>query len=130
MLICESILAACDVIAAIKAADVLPISSAAIAARYDFKRRRLESLLQRMSNLNIITSKRGPSGGYDLTKHGRNLSFFGLVQDLAPVGDQWLLTICVNWKYVEPEEVSRKRHRSPLLDQSDCLARMAVAHAG
>ena len=64
-----------------------PVSSKEIAARYDLPPRRLEALLQAMVRAGVLTSIRGPAGGYELARERRRICVGEIVRIALRVDD-------------------------------------------
>jgi Rrf2 family protein len=86
-------------------------SVAEIAESEAIPRKFLESIMQDLKQRNIVTSRRGPSGGYSLARPAERISFAEVVRGmdgplaLAPCASQTAFRPCPDCKSIETCEI-------------------------
>lgn len=68
-------------------------TKATIAKALNRELRTFENLLQRLGRCGLISGKRGPDGGHELTEAGKTADVYTLIFILLPYDDLWLMNL-------------------------------------
>lgn len=85
--ISEAASLALHTVAHLSAVDERPVSAREIASRLGVSEAHLSKVLQRLSKSGLVRSTRGPKGGFQLVRGGRDLSLLDVYEAIeGPVG--------------------------------------------
>ena len=79
--------------------DEGPVSGRSIADRHGLETRRLEHILQRLVHAGLLSSQRGPRGGYKLARSASDISLADILLALDNPGDASFLA---GYRWLQP----------------------------